>query len=153
MRRAKIGDIPLAELNALELTFLLDIDFNLNVHPADYAAAASDLRATAAARRARTAAPPPAAAAPQPAQQRRPLLRRSCEAERVDGPSPAHGCSAPPAGAPPAMAGTGPWLARLTGPGRRGEPAGGRGSPAPCGPASPRGPAPCALAGAAGGRT
>jgi hypothetical protein len=150
-RRAKIGDIPLTQLNSLELTFLLAIDFNLNVHPADYAAAAADLRAAATARRARILAPPPchaaAAASPAPpAQQRRPLLCRSCEAERSDGP--------PPARPPAAMVGTGPWLARLTGPGRAGDPCRGGGSPAPRGPASPRGSMPRGLAAGAGaGRT
>ncbi len=147
--RAKIGDIPLTELNALELTFLLTIDFNLNVHPADYAAAAADLRAAATARRSRIAASPPcpATAAASPAQQRRPLLCRSCEAERSDGPR--HSGSGTPAGAPPLMVGTGPWLAQLTGPDRAGVPCRGGGSPAPRGPASPRGSMPRGLAAAA----
>jgi hypothetical protein len=47
-RRAQIGGIPLAELNALELDFLFAIDFDLGVHPADYAACTADLRAFAA---------------------------------------------------------------------------------------------------------
>ncbi len=38
------------ELNALELDFLFAIDFDLGVHPADYAACTADLRAFAAAK-------------------------------------------------------------------------------------------------------
>ncbi len=43
--RAQIGGIALEELNALELDFLFAIDFDLGVHPADYAACTADLRA------------------------------------------------------------------------------------------------------------
>ena len=43
-RRAEIGGTPLAELNALELDFLFAIDFDLGVHPADYAACTADFR-------------------------------------------------------------------------------------------------------------
>jgi hypothetical protein len=49
-RRSQIGDIPLQEINALELDFLFAIDFDLGVHPADYAACTADLRAFAAAK-------------------------------------------------------------------------------------------------------
>ncbi len=41
--RADIGGLPLAELNALELEFLLAIDFRLAVAPADFARIAGAL--------------------------------------------------------------------------------------------------------------
>ena len=50
-RRARIGGLPLAELNALELDFLFAVDFDLGVRPADYAACTADLAAFATAAR------------------------------------------------------------------------------------------------------
>ena len=67
-RRAQIGGIPLAELNALELDFLFAIDFDLGVHPADYAACTADLRAFAAAKSVPSDAHLPAAPTTAPLQ-------------------------------------------------------------------------------------
>ncbi len=71
-RRAEIGGTPLAELNALELDFLFAIDFDLGVHPADFAACTADLRVFAAARR----IPDPAAPSRQaPSSHERPPVK------------------------------------------------------------------------------
>ncbi len=46
--RAEIGGLPLRELNQLELEFLFALDFDLSVHPQDYALCVAHLPAAAA---------------------------------------------------------------------------------------------------------
>ena len=50
-RWAVIGGLTLRETNALEIEFLTAMDFNLSVHPDDYARCATELRTFHAARR------------------------------------------------------------------------------------------------------
>ena len=52
-RWAVIGGLTLRETNALEIEFLTAMNFNLSVHPDDYARCATELRTFHAARRAR----------------------------------------------------------------------------------------------------
>ena len=109
--RADIGGLPLAELNALELEFLLAIDFRLAVPPAEFARIADSLLDFSAAR----GGPP---------RHRRPRAAR--------------GRSASLAQLPPLSLSAGPSApaAAASGAGRA---HGRRVSPAPCGPAvSPR---------------
>ena len=81
-RRALIGGVPLAELNALELAFLFRLDFRLAAPPADLARLARELLAFA---------PVPTSPSPSPAP-----CRRACS---LDAPSRTARAGAPRASA------------------------------------------------------
>jgi hypothetical protein len=100
-RRAEIGGIPLAELNALELAFLLRIGFRLTLSPEAYARRAAALVRFAARRRpnprSTPASPPPRPFARRP---RPPPPAAACAAQCRPVARHFHGCRQRPAGKP-----------------------------------------------------
>ena len=98
-RRAQIGGLSLSELNALELEFLFAVDFDLGLHPSDYAACTADLAAFAARRRSATMDLPHTDSAASTPTRRQPTPRRVAAATAVPRP---HCAADRPSQSPPA---------------------------------------------------